>query len=167
MVPVGFVLQPDPAYLELCGRLIAEEVDYYEVAPETTWREDGGGSLVPNGFFERFRALGEAAGRPFVAHGVGLSIASSSSADAPRTRRWLARIRADHAAFDFLWYTDHLGVSAVDGLALTLPLAVPPTPYAAAVVRRRLASLQRIVDAVGVENTVLYYVLGDPLEEPA
>jgi uncharacterized protein len=50
---------------------------------------------------------------------------------------------------------------------MTLPLALPPTPHAAAVVRRSLHALQAVVPDVGVENTVLYFTLGSPLDEPA
>ncbi len=50
---------------------------------------------------------------------------------------------------------------------MTLPLALPPTAHAAAVVRRSLHALQAVVPDVGVENTVLYFTLGSPLDEPA
>lgn len=166
MTLVGVVLQPDPAYLELLAPVFEEGADYYEVAPETLWFEEANGELLPNGFHRHFLALGARTGRPFVAHGVGLSVGSRSRADAPRARRWLARIAEDHASYRFLWYTDHLGVSVPGGLTMALPLATPMTPSAALAARRKLRSLQRIVADVGVENTVFYFTLGDPLEEP-
>jgi uncharacterized protein (UPF0276 family) len=58
-------------------------------------------------------------------------------------------------------------VSAPEGLALTLPLPVPYTAAAAADVRWQLSMLQSIVPDAGVENTAHYFVLGDPLDEPA
>lgn len=73
---------------------------------------------------------------------------------------------ADHARFRFGWWTDHLGASSLDGLALTLPVALPMSPRAAAIVRGRLSAMSHIVGDVGVENTVAYFTLGDPLEEP-
>ncbi|MGZ3428385.1 MAG: DUF692 domain-containing protein [Polyangia bacterium] len=164
MIPVGFTLQPDPAFLERCERIIGA-ADYWEVAPETLWRRRDDGRLEPNGFHHRF-AERTRGGRFFVAHGVGLSLGSGAAADARRRRAWLGRVRADHATFGFRWYTDHLGASAVDGLAMTLPLPLPMTAEAARVVRRRLAQMQRVVGDVGVENNVAYFLLGDALDEP-
>jgi uncharacterized protein (UPF0276 family) len=164
MIPVGFTLQPDPAFLERCARIIAA-ADYWEVAPETLWRRRGNGRLEPNGYHRRFAEMARG-GRFFVAHGVGLSLGSAAAVDARRRRAWLARVRADHKSFGFRWYTDHLGASAVDGLALTLPLPLPMTAEAARVVRRRVAQMQRVVGDVGVENSVAYFLLGDALDEP-
>jgi uncharacterized protein (UPF0276 family) len=164
MIPVGFTLQPEVAFLERCQRIIAS-ADYWEVAPETLWRTRGDGRVEPNGFHRRFSE--QTRGRRFfVAHGVGLSLGSNAAADARRRRAWLARVRADHATFGFRWYSDHLGATSVDGLAMTLPLPLPMTAEAARVVRRRLASMQRIVGDVGVENNVAYFLLGDALDEP-
>ena len=167
MIPVGFTLQPHEATLALCEPLIEGEVDYYEVAPETLWRPNGMGRFVPNGFHRRFEALRERTGRPFVAHGVGLSVGSASSADGPRRGRWLEAIAATQRAFDFRWYTDHLGVTALDGRALTLPLALPMDAATSARVRGRLMELQVLVPDAGLENSVFYYLLGSPLDEPA
>jgi uncharacterized protein (UPF0276 family) len=163
MIPVGFALQPDPEFLERCERVIGR-ADYWEVAPETLWRRRGDGRLEANGFHRHFAQLARR-DRFFVAHGVGLSLGTVAAADARRRRAWLERVRADHATFGFRWYTDHLGASSVDGLAMTLPLPLPMTAEAARVVRRRLASMQRVVGDVGVENNVAYFVLGDPLDE--
>jgi uncharacterized protein (UPF0276 family) len=163
MIPVGFTLQPEARFLDACAPLIAA-ADYLEVAPETTWRADGD-ELVPNGFHRAFAALGRHAF--FVAHGVGLSLGGASPADRARRRRWLARVRADQAIFRFRWYSDHLGVTAPAGLAMTLPLPLPMTAEAARVVRRRLDQLRRAVGVpVAVENTANYFVLGDALDEP-
>lgn len=167
MIPVGLTLQPDVVYLDLLHDVIRAEAEYVEVAPETLWRQAPSGALEPNGFHRAFRALREELGRPFVAHGVGLSLGGLAAADDARRAAWLERIAADHAAFDFAWYTDHLGVSAPGGLALALPLAVPMTDASVAAARRALAALGRIVPDVGVENSVFYYHLGDPLDEPA
>lgn len=163
MIPVGFTLQPDAAFLDRCHALV-DDADYFEVAPETLWRVDDG-RFLPNGYHARFSRL-RRRGRFFVAHGVGLSLGSAAAADARRRRAWLARVRADHAVFAFRWYTDHLGASSLDGLQMALPLPLPMTAEAARVVRRRLAQMQRVVGAVGVENSVAYFTLGDPLDEP-
>ena len=160
------MLQPDEAYLELLGRLLGD-VDYYEVAPETlAWvGEDGG--WRENAYFRRFEALARDTGRPFVAHGVGLSLGTAAPEDRARRRAALAWATRCHRAFDFGWYTDHLGATSLAGQAVTLPIALPMTAYAAAATRRTLAAMQRVVPHVGVENSVAYFLLGDPLAEPA
>ncbi|MFT3772335.1 MAG: DUF692 family protein [Minicystis sp.] len=167
MIPVGLTLQPEEAFLDLLGDVIRRDADYYEVAPETLWRLDGGGGLGENGFFRRFVALRAETDKPFVAHGVGFSVGTAARADAARRRRWIERLRQDQAALGFLWYTDHLGASSLAGQAVTLPMALPMTAHAAAVVRRSLRAMAEVVPDVGVENTVAYFLLGDPLEEPA
>ena len=180
MLGVGLSLPPDEEFLELVAPLLADAVDYFEIAPETTWWEppdsdaDSASApprslppLVPNGFHRLFAALGRRFRKPFVGHGVGYSFGTTSPADRPRRRRWLQRLRLDHAVFDFRWYTDHLGATALSGQALALPLPLPYSAYAAQLCRRRLAALQTIVPDVGVENTAQYFVLGEPLSEPA
>lgn len=166
MIPVGITLQPDVVYLDLLDQVIRNDADYYEVAPETLWRQAPDGALLPNGFHRAFLDLAKEVPKPVVAHGVGLSVGTLSCADDDRQQMWLARIAADHRAFRFAWYTDHLGVSAPGGLAMTLPLPVAMTGESVARIRQSLANLQRIVPEVGVENSVFYYHLGDPLEEP-
>lgn len=167
---IGFTLQPEERMLELLGALLREEPDYYELAPETAWRPmppdaQDGAPLEPNRYHAAFRALRAETGKPFVAHGVGWS-PGSVRRDPERDRRWLERIRADHAAFAFRWYTDHLGVAELAGFNLTLPLPLPMTAEMSAIARASLAPLQRIVPDVGLENSVFYYHLGDPLDEP-
>lgn len=168
MIPVGLTLQPDEAFLDLLAEAIRSDADYYEVAPETLWRvpDADEARLEANGFYRRFAELRRRSGKPFVAHGVGWSVGTAAAADAPRRDRWRDTIRGTHADFELRWYTDHLGVTAPAGLALTLPLPLPMNRRAAAVVRRALRDLQAIVDDVGVENSVSYFVLGDPLDEP-
>jgi uncharacterized protein (UPF0276 family) len=163
---VGFTLQPEDAFLDLLGEVLRNEADYYEVAPETLWRSSRDGVLQPNGFHARFLRLREETGRPFVAHGVGFSVGTGSARDQSRRRTWLRQLRLDQRQFQFLWYTDHLGATALAGEAVTLPLPLPMTADAAQIVRRRLRALQSVVPEVGVENNVAYFLLGDALEEP-
>jgi uncharacterized protein (UPF0276 family) len=166
MIPVGFSLQPDVEFMGLLEGVLRESVDYYEVAPETLWRVEESGALGPNGFHRRFAELGHAYDKPFVAHGVGFSVGSSGHSDASRRKRWLERLVHDQRTFGFQWYTDHLGASSFGDLAMTLPVAIPMTSYAAGNVRSALAGLQTVVPDVGVENSVFYFALGDPLAEP-
>ncbi len=166
MALVGITLQPERRYLELVEPLAEACADYVEVAPETLWRRDGAGRLVPNDYHHRLRAFAASTGKPFVAHGVGLSPGTADPADGARAAQWLARIAADHEAFRFLWYTDHLGATALEGRMVALPIALPMTDAAAALVRERLGALQGVVADVGVENSVFYFLLGAWLDEP-
>jgi len=162
---VGLTLMPEEAYLALLGAAFREDVDYLEVTPETTWIDDGD-ALLENGFHRTFRKIGEDAGVPFVAHGVGLGLGSASVSES-RRERWFAQIQRDHQRFDFRWYTDHLGMSVLDGLDVMLPLPVPMCDEVVTDVRRLLARLSQVVGDVGVENVAHHFVLGDPLDEPA
>ena len=166
MTAIGITLQPQEEYLDLLGEVIRSEPDYYEVSPETLWRLNSVGQLESNDFYARFLELGQAARRPFVAHGVSCSMGTIAPDPVLRARH-MARVAEDHRVFDFLWYTDHMGVSKLDGLECTLPLPLPMTDESAAAVRRSLADMQAIVPDVGVENSVFYFHFGNPLDEPA
>ncbi len=166
MVAVGFTLQPEREYCERLEPLLLEDAEYFEVTPETTWVREGDEPFRPNGFWGLFRELGDRTGKPFVAHGVGLSLGTFAE-DGARLARCLQAIRMSQEAFRFLWYTDHLGPTLLDGRAVTIPVPLPMTREAAAAVRDRLAALQEIVPDVGFENSAFYYLLGKPLEEPA
>ena len=161
---VGLALHPEVHYLERVMPLLERDVEVLEVGPETTWALDDSGALLPNDYHRRFLAIGERLGLPFIAHGVGLS--PGSVADAPRRARWLARMAGDQRAFNYRWYTDHLGATVLDGLEMTLPLGLPMTAEVAEIVRARLCEMQRVVPRVGLENSAIYFVLGDPLAEP-
>jgi len=163
---VGITLQPERKYLDLLAPLFLEEAEYLEVAPETLWVRDDSEKIVPNGFWREFQAFQQATGRPFVAHGVGLSLGTADPGDGARLEVWLDRIRRDHEAFSFLWYSDHLGATTLDGRAITLPAPLPMTETMAAVVRDRLAAVQQVVPDVGFENAVFYFLFGKPLDEP-
>lgn len=162
---IGLALHPAQDYLERITPLLARHVDILEVAPETTWYRDPHGELQPNRYHARFLALGERHRLPFIAHGVGLS--PGSAEPGPRRRRWLARLAADQARFDYRWYTEHLGATTLAGHELALPLGLPMTSDHAAIVRASLGDMQRITPIVGLENTALYFAHGDPAREPA
>ena len=160
---VGLSLPPDPVSLTILWPLIEAEADYYEVAPETLWRPHREGWLSGNRFRERFLQLKRESGRPFVGHGVGLSMAHP---DPVRRARWLAQLRQDHADFGFCWYTDHLGWPAAGAVELTLPLAAPDTPETHARLVQTLRDLQAIVPLAGLENSASYMLPYPPLREP-
>ena len=168
-VAIGFTLQPDAEFLDRLAPLFFADscIDYFEITPETTWYTSSDScDFVANGFAARFLQLGQKTGKPFVGHGVGMSLGNVSRKDAVRRRNWLAQLRSDQQRFQFRWYTEHLGMTAPAGLAMTLPL---PTLMDDAGVRRvaqRLRAIATIVPMCGVENTAQYFVLGDVLDEP-
>lgn len=164
MPQVGFTLQPDTRFLHLLEDVAVSGCDFFEVAPETLWFFEGE-TMHPNAYYRRILDIGRGCDKPFVAHGVGYSIGSAT----PGSRRelWLRAIASTHRDFGFLWYTDHLGASELDGQPMTLPLALPMTGEMASHVREGLKELQQVVPDVGLENSVFYYLLGDPLDEPA
>lgn len=158
---LGFVLQPDVVFLDLLRPLLdADAIEVFEVAPETVWRP---GDLALNDFAPEF--LDIAAGRPFVAHGVGLSLATSQPG--PRWDRWRAAIERTQAYFHFEHYTDHSGGHVLGEQDLVLPLPVPLTTTLGARMQDNLRALAEISPVVGVENSALYFALDDPLAEPA
>jgi uncharacterized protein (UPF0276 family) len=165
-VGIGLVLHADREFLGLVRPLL-RDVDYLEVTPETLWRWTPDGGLVPNGYHARVLALGRGAGLPFAAHGVGLSLGGVDAADRARQDLWLARIRADHAAFGFRWYSEHLGATMLGGHHVCLPCPVPMTARHAGAVRDRLARLRDVVGHAAIENTASHFTLGDPLDEPS
>ncbi len=170
-IGVGFVLQPEFDFLELVGPIVGELADYFEIAPETTWWANEDGTLTSNAFAEAFAALGRkfapanAESKPFVAHGVGLSLGGAHPQDRPRQQQWLRKLEEEQRRFAFCWLSDHLAVTCIGGEALALPLPLMPSPAIAALVRRRLAELMHIAPAIAIENTAHYFTYGDPLEE--
>lgn len=166
MVAVGFTLQPEHRFLDLLDEAVLPLADYFEVAPETLWYFNRQGEFAPNGFYRRILARGQELGKPFVAHGVGWSVGGLEPADDPRRVLWRNSIAATHHDYQFLWYTDHFGATRLAGQEMILPLGVPHTDRHAARVRANLRLLHETVADVGVENTVLYFPLGDPLDEP-
>ena len=164
-VSVGIALAPHAETLERLGRAIHELAEHWSLTPETLWRLDERGELVSNGFHELFRRWREARRLRCVAHGVGFSVGTPQR-EAARRDAWLARLRADAEVFEFEWITDHLGASRLGGRELTLPMPLLMNEASAAVVRASLEELRAISPDVGVENSVFYFHLGSPLDEP-
>ncbi len=163
---VGWALMPDVETLALTAELARAEPDYYEVMPETTWREGPDATLAPNGFHREFLALKAATGKPFVAHGVAFSLAGTGPGETARRQRWLEQLHRDHAEFDFHWYTDHAGITRPAGQGVALPLPPPMTLHAARLTRRRLQMMQSVVPDAGLENAVWAFMTAAPLREP-
>ncbi len=170
-VGIGFTLQPDREFLALLEPCFGPLADYFEITPETTWAEHDADHVYANSYADTFVALAHrwapahAPRRPCVGHGVGLSVGSLDPDDRPRQDLWHRRLLADHARFQFAWLSDHLAVTYSAGEAMTLPLPVVPHHCITTQVQARLARLQTIVPAVGLENTAHYFALGDLLAE--
>lgn len=166
MIGAGLALQPDDEFLERVAA-IARRADYLEITPETTWTATRDGALAPNAFHARFLAAARAWRKPVVAHGVGMSMGTGATEDEARQALWIARMREDQRLFEHAWWTDHLGASSIAGEATMIPMPLPMTAHAASIVRARLDAMAEVVADVGVENSVVHFTLGDPLEEPA
>ena len=158
---LGLALPPDPVFLELAREPIENDADFFEITPETLWAE--GALPIPE--HASIRELVQRSGKPVVGHGVDLSL--GAAADDDRLELWLEGIRREHAVFDFQWYSEHLGFVDHAGRNAALPLPLPPTDEAVRAVAARIARLREIVPDVAFENQAGYFVLGDPLEEPA
>jgi uncharacterized protein (UPF0276 family) len=156
---VGVPLFPDYEYLELLREVIEDEADYFEINPETLWRKEERG-LARNDFYPLFRQLRDRSRKPFVAHGLGFSLGTPVAEDRERTEAWLARLRDDQAEFRFPWISEHLGWQIGGGLQAVLPLPLPPTDEAVAVVAERMRLLSAVAGTSAFENNANYFELG-------
>lgn len=157
---------PDVETLERLDRAIHTLAQHWSMTPETMWRVDESGAFEPNGFHGLFSAWLARKPKRVVAHGVGFSVGTPRR-EVARREAWLAQLREDVREFPFEWYTDHLGSSRLGGQELTLPLPLLMTDASARRVRLSLDELRTVVPDVGVENSVFYFHLGSPLDEPA
>lgn len=162
LLGVGLSLPPDPVSLTLLWPLF-DRIDYCEVAPETLWRRGADARYTGNSYRARFLRLRDEHQLPFVAHGVGLSMAHP---EPERRQVWLRQLRQDQADFDFQWYTDHLGWTHAMGQNFALPLPAPDTVETRARMVQTLRDIQSFAPAAGVENTASYFLPYPPLREP-
>lgn len=162
---LGVPLFPDFEYLELYREVIEDDADYFEVNPETLWRPREG-RLERNDYHPIFRQIRDRSGKPFVAHGLGFSLGTPVDTDRPRTEAWLERLRDDHSEFRFPWISEHLGWQVADGLQAVLPLPLPPTEEAVAVVAQRMRLLTAIAGTSAFENNANYFGLGEACRDP-
>lgn len=162
---VGLALHADAGFLQLCRALIEDEAEFFEVMPEGLWRRDDAGAIVSSSWTDVFEEIQERSRRPFVAHGIGLSIGTAGDTDEPRYREWLAQLERDCRRFNYLWYTEHLGWMTAGDREMMLPLPLPPTEEAVATVARRLAPLKALFPHVGFENQTGYFNHADARSE--
>ncbi len=160
---VGLALSGHRTHVELL-RPLAELVDFLEICPEQLWNSQ----TELSSRVELYDQVKDETGKPFVAHGLGLSLGTplSTPEEVARTERWLSQIARLHERLELEWYTDHLGAShTAGGLVTGLHTPLPHTDEAVQAVKERLERLQLIVPLVGFENTVFYFTLDDPMEE--
>lgn len=156
---IGLALSGRQSHLDLLLPLL-DRIDFVEICPEQLW--DSEHALSPRA--DAFTRLKRETGKPFVAHGLGLSLGTPGETD--RVDRWLAQIARLHEQLDLAWYSDHLGAShTAGGLVTGLHQPLPHTDEAVAAVAERLDRLRAVVPTVGFENTVFYYTLEDPMRE--
>jgi len=137
---------------ELAGRDDRLDVDFFEIAPEN-WIGVGG---------IYGRRLRELTGRyPFVNHGLSLSIGGPG----PLDREFLGRLRRFLDQHGVLCYSEHLSYCSDDGHLYDLM----PIPFTEAAVRRVVARIGEVQDALGrriaVENVSYYAAPGAEMSE--
>ncbi|MGE0712886.1 MAG: DUF692 family multinuclear iron-containing protein [Planctomycetota bacterium] len=157
---LGIALHPEPDFLRL-ARAGIEAADFYELSPEMHWI----GLEQPSSARGLLLELLARSGKPAVAHGLALSLGSCD--DEARLAGRLALAARDQADFAFEHYSEHLGFVAQDGVELALPLALPYSRAAAALVGARLRRLAAVAPRVLCENSAFVAPLGDPALEPA
>lgn len=129
---VGLPWNPDlPAEMYAADRL-----DFVEVTPEQLCRQGPDGFVLDPALLER--ALAVAGHLPMAVHGVELSIGSADRMNS----HYLPMLDALHAAWPFRWHSEHLHFQMVDGAEIGVPLPLPPTRDAAALVADRAWGIQ-------------------------
>lgn len=142
--------------------------DFVEVVPETLCvaaRRGDGVAIVP----DRARVMDARAtcgDLPMVAHGVELSIGSAHGWNGA----YLPMLDAFRALWDFRWHSEHLHfqtAAAADGRTLQtgVPLPIPPTEEAAALVARRARAIGRRFEPVFLLENPAHYLADLPADE--
>jgi hypothetical protein len=127
-------------------------VDFYEIAPENWMRF--GGKLG-----RQFRALTES--RPFVAHGLSLSLGGP----APLDEEFLLELKNFLREHQIALYSEHLSYCGDDGLLYDL-MPMPFTSEAAGYVASRIRWVQEVLEQpIAIENISYYAAPGQEMEE--
>lgn len=166
----GLFLPNDLQHLGMLENLILNHSDYFELTPETAWtRTEPGSRIEDHSGMAMLQEIRQETGKPFVGHGLGYSLGTPLMDEGPealRSRQWFAAIERAITDFELQWYTEHLGFAALpDGRQLILPCPMPHSAESVEASASRLKQLKTLVPAVGFENSVFYFTLGDPLEE--
>ncbi len=157
----GIPLHPDRAYLERIRPILETGVDFVELSPEALWTVEGGSREAREFFLE----LREQRRFEFVAHALTYSVGTEPIAGDGRQARWLERFAEDQAEFEFAWASVHLGFAAHGEQHVALPLPLPNSQEAAAVVAANLRRLGEVVPKAAFENWAGLFSLDDALRD--
>ncbi len=145
----------------------SDAIDFIEIAPDTLCRQrsrDGGFTLdiIPELFDRARRACGT---RPIVVHGVELSIGSAHGWN----DAYLTMLDDFAALWPFVWHSEHLGFATIRGadgatLDVGVPLPLPATHEAAALVAQRAASIGARYDVPFLLENPAYYIADLPAD---
>lgn len=131
---------------------IPEAIDFFEIAPEN-WIGVGGA------WGKALRRLTEA--RPFVTHGLSLSLGSP----APLDEDYLHKLRAFMDTHGIEVFTEHLSYCGDDGHLYDL-LPIPFTEEAVDYVAGRIRRVQEILERpIAIENVSYYAAPGQEMTE--
>jgi uncharacterized protein (UPF0276 family) len=129
---VGLPWNPDlPAELYSTDLL-----DFVEVTPEQLCRQGPSGFVLEPALLAH--AMRVAGHLPMAIHGVELSIGSVEGMNPA----YLPMLDALHAAWPFRWHSEHLHFQTTGGAEIGVPLPLPPTTEAAALVTGRARMIQ-------------------------
>ena len=166
---VGLFLPNEEEHLALITELIDKDADFFELSPEVLWLGSSSGGKIDNHpSLDLFLQIRDFIQKPFVAHGLALSLGTplTTSNERHRTTAWLEKMAEMHQLFNFQYYTEHLGfTNSSDGHFAILPLPLPYNDEAVNTVAERLNLMQEIVPLVGFENSVFYFTMGNPMDE--
>lgn len=131
---------------------VPEAIGFFEVAPEN-WMEIGGK------YARQFRAFTER--RPFITHGLSLSLGGPAPLDLGFVRR-LKKFLDTHG---IRYYSEHLSYCSDDGHLYDL-MPIPFTEDAVEHVARRIRTVQDILEReIAVENVSYYAAPGARMSE--
>lgn len=141
-------------FLDQALRLPANQLDFWEIAPEN-WIGVGGA------LGRKLRTLTERT--PFVCHGLSLSLGGP----APLDEAFLHRLKAFLTAQGVRYYSEHLSYCS-DGGHLYDLMPIPFTAEAVTHVAGRIRRVQDILERrIGIENVSYYAAPGQELAEVA
>ncbi|HEV2201112.1 MAG TPA: DUF692 family protein [Bryobacteraceae bacterium] len=157
-----------PYIAELPAKLYRSgSVDFVEVTPETLCRQrtagTGGALEIVEDRVDRAREICGAL--PMVVHGVELSIGSAHGWNAA----YLDMLDAFQASWPFVWHSEHLGFQTIPGedgasLEVGVPLPLPPTKEAVALVADRSAAIARRYAVPFLLENPAYYIADLPCD---
>ena len=143
-------------------------VDFVEVTPESLCRQRSVGEGVAFEFVpeQLERARRACASLPAVVHGVELSIGSAHGWNTA----YIDMLDEFQSAWPFVWHSEHLGYQTIPGedgatLEVGVPLPVPPTKEAAAMIGNRAGAICRRYGVPFLLENPAYYIADLPVDD--